>query len=101
MLKLSPLQMWRLGVASNTVKLWWAKLAMQPPPAKLAILLVCLVLLALMSGCATSSTPPSVGPRNPQKPQPSQSQPSEDYLTRVERNIRLWEQRLLDMRRIP
>ena len=64
-----------------------------------ALLLVLLVTLA--TGCATSSTLPKNLPVNPQKPQPSQSQPSEPYLSRAQKNIEAWLNQLKDMRTTP
>jgi hypothetical protein len=68
-----------------------------PQSARLLTVAALLLLTALLLGCATPSTQPSVGPRNPTMPQTEQPQPSEPYLSRVQRNIELWEKKLLDM----
>jgi hypothetical protein len=89
-----PLQIPRQGVWSKLGKAVRTKLADMLLPVRLMIVIALLVLIALLQGCATPSTPPSETPRNPSLPPPQQSQPTEPYLSRVLRNIELWEQRL-------
>ena len=84
------------GKLSNSAGMLWGWLAMQLPSLRPVIALVLLVSLPLLTACAHQSASPSELPRNPPMPQPSQPQPLEDYLTRVERNIRLWDQKLRD-----
>lgn len=67
-----------------------------PLPVRLACWLTLLVLTGLLAGCAGLSTPPSETPRNPSLPPPQQSQPTEPYLSRVLRNIALWDKKLRD-----
>lgn len=85
-----------LAKSSRYVKDKLTQLLMLPPPARLLTVLALLVLIGLCAGCATLSTPPSVMPANPSLPPPQQSQPTEPYLNRVQRNIELWEKRLRD-----
>lgn len=80
----------------NGCSVMWTLLQSWPPPVRLLSVLVLLVFSALTMGCATPLTSPSVLPRNPSKPLPVYEQPTEPYLIRVERNIKLWEKQLRD-----
>lgn len=72
------------------------KLQASPHFVQLMIAIVLLVLTGLLAGCAALSMPPSVMPRNPSLPPPKQSQPTEPYLSRVQRNTEAWDKTLRD-----
>ena len=85
-----------LARLSNSASVVLMKLRSLPLPMRGLMLIAAAVLIGLLVGCATPLTPPSVGPSNPTMPPPSTAQPSEPYLSRVQRNIELWEKTLRD-----
>jgi hypothetical protein len=93
---LSPRRIPKRANWSNAGRVVLTKLLEVPLPVRLAFWLTLLVLTGLLAGCAGLSTPPSETPRNPSLPPPQQSQPTEPYLSRVLRNIELWDKRLRD-----
>jgi hypothetical protein len=84
------------AVWSNRASAARTRLADLPPPVSLACVLMLLALVTLLAGCATPLPPSSETPRNPSMPAPRQSQPSEQYMDRVLRNIDAWEKKLRD-----
>lgn len=90
-----------LGKLSNVIRIASIKLCAMEPPAKLACVLIVIVLLGLLAGCATTSLPPSVTPRNPEPP-PSrlQAQPP-SYSASASQNIEAWRKTLTERTQRP
>ena len=85
-----------LGKLSNVIRIASIRPCAMEPPAKLVLGLTVIVLLGLLAGCATTSLPPSVTPRNPEPP-PSrlQAQPP-SYSASASRNIEAWRKTLIE-----
>jgi hypothetical protein len=76
-----------LSKCLTVASVMWIKLRELPPPVRLAIALMLLVLLTLCSGCATQS-PPAEWPRNPSPPVVSEPIPQKSYSSKVESFLR-------------
>jgi hypothetical protein len=79
------------------VKARLTKLAELPQVVKLASVLTLIVLAALLAGCATPSSPPSEGARNPLPPQIREPLPTESYLQRAQKLIESWQNAVTGM----
>jgi hypothetical protein len=73
------------------------KLAELPQVVKLASVLTLIVLAALLAGCATPSSPPSEGARNPLPPPTTLPASSETFSSRAARNISEWQKKLTEL----
>ena len=66
------------------------------PPARIAFVLLLMVLAGLQAGCATTS-PPSVPAANPAPPRLSEPLPSESYSDSARKLIESWRNALTGM----
>jgi predicted small lipoprotein YifL len=101
MLKLSPLQRWRLARLRAAGRLWWMRLAELPPPARFALLLILLVLVASLAGCGTTSAPSSFTPRNPEPPPTTLSERSVPWSQSAAQLLSKWRKQLIGLTASP
>jgi hypothetical protein len=64
------------------------------PPLKIAFALMLVALLILLAGCATTSTPPDILPKNPEPPPSRLSESPPNYLSSALENISAWRKTL-------
>lgn len=68
-----------------------------PAPARLAFALLLIVLAASLLGCATTSAPPAITPRNPEPPPTRLSESPPDYLSNAQAFISEWRKLLQEL----
>lgn len=82
---------------SERVSLALMKLAAWPHFAKVASVLLLLVLAGSLLGCATTSAPPSTMPRNPEPPPSRLPDSPPTYLDDAKRDISEWRRLLQEL----
>lgn len=89
-----PWLMRMLVASSALVRAVRTKLQDWPPPARLALLLLVVVLLGSVMGCSTPSVLPENAARNPSMPAVSTPQPLKTYSDSVADSFKKWREML-------
>jgi hypothetical protein len=92
-----PRQIERRCVWKEHANRVWTTLSGLPHPAKVAFVLMLLVLAASLTGCAATSTPSSEPARNPSPPPTTLSERSETFSSSAQRHISEWRKRLTEL----
>jgi hypothetical protein len=73
----------------------WTRLQELPPPARVALLLLLIVLATSLAGCGTTSAPSSFTPRNPEPPPTTLSERSVPWSQSAAQLLSKWRAMLM------
>lgn len=73
------------------------RLLRSPLPVTLGFVLMLFLLAASLTGCGTTSPPPSVGPRNPEPPPTRLSASPPNYSDAAQKAIEQWRRKLTEL----